>query len=119
MLFRSGWIPMATPKGMEKFVKTTAITDMNALAKRISDLMEIWEQYGRKGKPHISIEPWDAGRFGSEKWNSQKYLERTEELSEMGVTHMPVMLSSIGREYEATRPEFLEAVNEYAQFSKI
>ena len=117
--FGEGWIPMATPKGMEKFVKTTAITDRAALAKRINDLMEIWEQYGKKGKPCISIEPWDAGRFGSKKWDSQKYLERIEELSEMGVTHIPVMLSSIGREYEATRSEFLESVNEYAQFVRI
>jgi len=37
----------------------------------------------------------------------------------MGVTHIPVMLSSIGREYEATRSEFLESVNEYAQFVRI
>ncbi len=117
--FGEGWIPMATPKGIEKFVKTTAITDMAALAKRINNLMEIWERYGNKGKPCISIEPWDAGRFGSEKWDSQKYLERVEELSEMGVTHIPVMLSSIGREYEATRSEFLESVNEYAQFVNI
>ena len=33
----------------------------------------------------------------------------------MGVTHIPVMLSSIGRGYDATRSEFLESVNEYAQ----
>ncbi|MEE3015349.1 MAG: LLM class F420-dependent oxidoreductase [Actinomycetota bacterium] len=113
--FGEGWIPMATPKGIEKFVKTTAITDMAALAKRINDLMEIWELHGRKGKPFISIEPWDAGQPGSKKWDSNKYLERLEELSEMGVTHIPVMLSSIGRRYEATRSEFLETVNEYAQ----
>ena len=88
---------------------------MNALAKRINDLMEIWERHEREGKPSISIEPWDAGRFGSKKWDSNKYLERVEELSEMGVTHIPVMLSSIGRGYDATRSEFLESVNEYAQ----
>ena len=113
--FGEGWIPMATPKGIEKFVKTTAITDMTALAKRINDLMEIWERHERKSKPSISIEPWDAGRLGSKKWDSNKYLERVEELSEMGVTHIPVMLSSIGRGYDATRSEFLESVNEYAQ----
>ncbi|MEG3586187.1 MAG: TIGR03619 family F420-dependent LLM class oxidoreductase [Actinomycetota bacterium] len=117
--FGEGWIPMATPKGMEKFVKTTAIADMASLAKRIRALKEVWEKYGRKGNPCISIEPWDAGRFGSEKWNSQKYLERKEELSEMGVTHIPVMLSSIGRKYEATRSQFLESVNEYAKFVSI
>ena len=106
---------MATPKGIEKFVKTTAITDMAALAK---GSMTSW-RYGNgmkeKGKPSISIEPWDAGQLGSKKWDSNKYLERLEELSEMGVTHIPVMLSSIGRRYEATRSEFLETVNEYAQ----
>ena len=37
---------------------------MTALAKRINDLMEVWERHERKGKPSISIEPWDAGRIG-------------------------------------------------------
>ena len=45
-------------------------------------LMRIGIWHERKGKPSISIEPWDAGRFGSKKWDSNKYLERVEELSE-------------------------------------
>ena len=117
--FGEGWIPMATPKGMEKFVQTTAITDMAALEKRISILNEKWSKHGRKGKPFISIEPWDAGRFGSKNWEPQKYLERIQEMSEMGITHIPVMLSPIGKEYEATRVEFLDSVNEYAEIVQI
>ena len=46
--FGEGWIPMATPKGIEKFVKTTAITDMTALAK---GSMTSWRYgNGMKGK---------------------------------------------------------------------
>ena len=70
-----------------------------------------------KGKVNrlFLLNPGMLGRLGSKKWDSNKYLERLEELSEMGVTHIPVMLSSIGRRYDATRSEFLESVNEYAQ----
>ena len=35
---------------------------------------------------------------------------------ELGVTHVPAMLSDIGRDFTASRVKFLETVESYAQF---
>lgn len=106
--FGSGWIPLATPKGMEKFVKTTAISTIEDLTRRIELFREIWEEAGRTGTPSIAIEPWDAGRYGSDRWDAVKYRERLATLAELGVTHAPVMLSSIGRSFDLDRAGFLD-----------
>ncbi len=117
--FGEGWIPMPTPKGMERFVKTSAITDVKSLSKKIDDLSGIWESHGRNDKPSIAIEPWDAGRLGTDDWEFHKYQTRLEEFSQMGVTHIPVMLSSIGREFDRSRSEFIDLISEYAQMAGI
>ncbi|MCH1512345.1 MAG: LLM class F420-dependent oxidoreductase [Actinomycetota bacterium] len=115
-LFGEGWIPMATPKGIDKFVQTSPITNLDSLARKINVLLEMWDRHGRSGKPSIAIEPWDAGRYGAKNWDPETYLERLTQLSELGVTHVPAMLSDIGRDFTASRVKFLETVESYAQF---
>jgi probable F420-dependent oxidoreductase len=117
--FADGWLPMATPKGMDKFVGTSPITSIEDLKLGIQELYDRWEKNGRSGKPQICIEPWDAGKLGSEKWEPNKYAERIDEFSAIGVTHIPVMLSAIGRKFNLVRSEFLQRVNDYADLMKI
>ena len=53
---------MATPKGIEKFVKTTAITDMAALAK---GSMTSWK-YGNGMKEKVNhLFPSNPGMLGN------------------------------------------------------
>ena len=114
--FGEGWIPMPTPKGIDKFVHTSPINDLNSLERKISILAERWKQEGRKGKPSIAIGPWDAGHFGTETWDPETYLKRLDQLSELGVTHVPIMLSSLGGDLLKTRAQFLERVDGFARF---
>ena len=110
---------MATPKGMEKFVGTSPITSIQDLNHVIQELTEQWQQEGHSSKPQVCIEPWDAGKLGSEKWEPNKYAERIQEFTAIGVTHIPVMLSSIGRKFGLTRREFIDRLNEYADLMNI
>lgn len=105
--FGHGWIPIATPGGMERFVKTAAITTVAELGERARLLGVLWDEAGRAGTPTIAIEPWDAGRFGTDRWDVAKYRDRLDELAAVGVTHCPVMLSSIGRGFDHDRDGFL------------
>ena len=114
--FGEGWIPMPTPKGIDKFVHTSPINDLSSLERKISILAERWKQEGRKGKPSIAIGPWDAGHFGTETWDPETYLKRLDQLSELGVTHVPIMLSSLGGDLLKTRAQFLERVDGFARF---
>ena len=117
--FGNGWLPMATPKGMEKFVGTSPITSIKDLNHGIQELTEQWQQEGHSSKPQVCIEPWDAGKLGSEKWEPNKYAERIQEFTAIGVTHIPVMLSSIGRKFGLTRTEFIDRLNEYADLMNV
>ena len=114
--FGEGWIPMPTPKGIDKFVHTSPINDLKDLEKKITKLMEKWEQDGRTTTPSIAIAPWDAGQHGEKNWNPHMYLERIEQLSLLGVTHIPIMLSHLGGRSSMARPQFLERVAAYAEF---
>ena len=77
------------------------------------------QQEGHSSKPQVCIEPWDAGKLGSEKWEPNKYAERIQEFTAIGVTHIPVMLSSIGRKFGLTRTEFIDRLNEYADLMNV
>lgn len=105
--FGTGWIPLATPKGMEKFVRTAAIQTVDDLRRRTAMLTEAWEAAGRSGKPSIAIEPWGVGRYGTDRWDVGAYRDGLAELAELGVTHAPVMLSGIGRSFDHDRAGFL------------
>ena len=115
--FGEGWIPMPTPKGVDKFVKTSPITDLESLEKRINSLMEKWNQSSRAGKPSIAIGPWDAGHFGTDSWDPKAYSIRIDQLTGLGVTHVPIMLSGLGRDSGATRAAFLERMESFAEFA--
>ena len=114
--FGEGWIPMPTPKGIDKFVHTSPINDLADLEKKINKLTERWDQNRRTGTPSIAIAPWDAGQYGEENWNPSMYLERIDQLLALGVTHIPTMLSHLGGESSMTRPQFLERAADYAEF---
>ncbi len=114
--FGDGWIPMPTPGGVDKFVRTSPINDLASLGERINTLREKWNDAGREGDPSITIGPWDAGHFGTKNWDADTYLARIDQLSEFGVTHIPIMLSNLGGASEASRSEFLERVEGFAQF---
>lgn len=116
--YGQGWIPMPTPKGVDKFVQTSPINDLESLEKRINSLLEKWTQNNREGKPTIAIGPWDAGHFGTEKWDPETYLTRIQQLTDLGVTHVPIMLSALGGS-GTTRTEFLERVEAFAQFAEL
>ena len=116
--YGQGWIPMPTPKGVDKFVQTSPINDLESLEKRINSLLEKWTQNNREGKPTIAIGPWDAGHFGTEKWDPETYLTRIQQLTDLGVTHVPIMLSALGGA-GTTRTEFLERVEAFAQFADL
>lgn len=103
-----GWMPIATPKGMADFVRTASIQTLDDLAARIALLRNAWDEAGRAGDPVIAIEPWDAGRYGTDRFDAVRYRERLAELTELGVTCAPVMLSSIGRGLDLDRAGFLE-----------
>ncbi len=114
--FGDGWIPMPTPGGVAKFVRTSPINDLASLGERINTLREKWNDAGREGDPSITIGPWDAGHFGTKNWDADTYLARIDQLSEFGVTHIPIMLSNLGGDSEASRSEFLERVEGFARF---
>ena len=114
--FGEGWIPMPTPKGIDKFVHTSPINDLDSLGKKIGTLTRKWEQAGRRGKPNIAIGPWDAGHFATKNWDPETYLKRLDQFSELGVTHVPIMLSSLGGDLLVTRSQFLERVDGFARF---
>lgn len=103
-----GWMPIATPKGMADFVKTASIQTMDDLAARIGLLREAWQEAGRAGAPVIAMEPWDAGRYGTDRFDAVRYRERLAELAELGVSCAPVMLSAIGRGLDLDRTGFLD-----------
>ena len=95
------------------------ITSIKDLNHGIQELTEQWQQEGHSSKPQVCIEPWDAGKLGSEKWEPNKYAERIQEFTAIGVTHIPVMLSSIGRKFGLTRTEFIDRLNEYADLMNV
>lgn len=103
-----GWMPIATPKGMADFVRTASIQTMDDLAARIGMLRDAWSEAGRTGEPVIAIEPWDAGRYGTDRFDAGRYRERLAELSDLGVRCAPVMLSAIGRGLDLDRAGFIE-----------
>ncbi len=103
-----GWMPIATPKGMADFVRTASIQTLDDLAARIDLLRTTWDEAGRTGDPVIAIEPWDAGRYGTDRFDAVRYRDRLAELTDLGVTCAPVMLSSIGRGLDLDRAGFLE-----------
>lgn len=105
--FGEGWIPLATPGGMDAFVRTAAITTIDELAGRLATLRGLWTEAGRAGSPTVAIEPWDAGRYGTSSWDAAKYRDRIAELEGIGVSHLPVMLSAIGRSFDQDRAGFL------------
>lgn len=106
--FGDGWMPIATPKGMADFVKTASIQTMDDLAARIELLRDAWQEAGRTGEPVIAMEPWDAGRYGTDRFDAVRYRERLAELADLGVSCAPVMLSSIGRGLDLDRKGFLD-----------
>lgn len=105
--FGHGWIPMATPKGMERFVRTAAIRTTDDLRARADMLRSMWSQAGRSGRPVIAMEPWGVGRFGTDRWDRSAYRDALAELIDIGVSHAPVMISSIGRGFDQDRARFL------------
>ena len=79
--------------------------------------MEKWNQSSRAGKPSIAIGPWDAGHFGTDSWDPKAYSIRIDQLTGLGVTHVPIMLSGLGRDSGATRAAFLERMESFAEFA--
>jgi probable F420-dependent oxidoreductase len=108
-----GWMPIATPGSMADFVRTASITSMEHLAARADVLSDLWGAAGRSGTPTIAMEPWDAGRYGTDRFDRTKYRDRLAELAAIGVTDAPVMLSAIGRGFELTRAAFIERAAEF------
>lgn len=110
----SGWIPMPAPKGMASFVRTAAVETMEDLAERLQYANEHAEKVGQTEPLDVATGPWDAGRFGTEKFDRPKYLDRVGELAELGVHYAPVNFTFPGSGGLTSRAQFLDTAGRFA-----
>lgn len=105
---------MPASKGMASFVRTAAVETMEDLAERLGYAHEQAEKVGRSEPLDVATGPWDAGRFGTEKFDRAKYLDRVGELADLGVHYAPINFSFPGSGGLDSRAQFLEIASRFA-----
>lgn len=81
-----GWSPLPTPAGMERAVRTAAITDLHGLREAMADAAGLCEAVGRSEPLTICFVPFTLAGFLADPVSGlTPLLEETAELEAMGV----------------------------------
>ncbi len=87
-----GWMPMPSPAGSEKRLKTPAITSLDDLAERLGYLREHAESVGRTAPLEIVFMPLGLDMFSNAGVQAAPVVASLEELAAAGVTYATTMI---------------------------
>ncbi len=105
-----GWSPFPTPGGMESYVRTSAIADLDGLARALERARERCESVGRTEPLTICFTPFSLPRYLADPLAGlSELVEEVATLSSMGVDWVSLQVPGLGRSEVLDRAAALAA----------
>ncbi len=112
--FGDGWMPIPASKGMAAVVRTASIATIDDLGERLSYLHEHAAKVGRTDPVTVTMSPWNSGRYGTDGFSVEAFIDEAGRLAELGVEQVPINFAFPGKGGLTSREQFLDLADGFA-----